>query len=138
MRHLLLEKGLWGLVDGTEVLAEGTLMVNAARCGRCPSEFKVSEPKYVVMYQVLRVPKLACNQLSSRAAAAKGKIAKFGQCRWWIRDSSGKLRGMGSLVDQLYRLDCCALPSEQVKLASSKLESEANLWHQRLGHLSGQ
>ena len=35
-------------------------------------------------------------------------------------------------------LDCKATPSEQVALASSKPESEVNLWHQRLGHLCEQ
>ena len=65
-------------------------------------EFRVSEPKYSVMYQVLHVPKLACNLFSVRAAAAKGNFVKFGQSRCWIRDSSGRLRGMGSLINKLY------------------------------------
>jgi hypothetical protein len=77
-------------------------------------EFRVSEPKYSVMYQVLHVPKLACNLFSVRAAAAKGNFVKFGQSRCWIRDSSGRLRGMGSLINKLYMLDCKATPSEQV------------------------
>ena len=90
-------------------------------------EFRVSEPEYSVMYQVLHVPKLACNLFSVRAAAAKGNFVKFGQSRCWIRDSSGRLRGMGSLINKLYMLDCKATPSEQVALASSKPESEVNL-----------
>ena len=91
--------------------------------------FKVSEPKKSVMYEVLYVPKLACNLFSVRAAASKGK---FGKVRCWIRDSKGILRGMGSLMDKLYQLDCESIIHEQASVASDI--GSADLWHQRLGH----
>ena len=95
--------------------------------------FKVSEPKKSVMYEVLYVPKLACNLFS---AASKGNIVKFGKVRCWIRDSKGILRGMGSLMDKLYQLDCESIIHEQASVTSDI--SSADLWHQRLGHISGQ
>ena len=98
--------------------------------------FKVSEPKKSVMYEVLYVPKLACNLFSVRAAASKGNIVKFGKVRCWIRDSKGILRGMGSLMDKLYQLDCESIIHEQASVASDI--GSADLWHQRLGHISGQ
>ena len=64
--------------------------------------FKVSISKQAVMYNVLLVPKLACNLFS---AAGKGNVIKFGHSRCWIRDQTGKLYVMGSLVDKLYQLD---------------------------------
>lgn len=41
-------------------------------------QFKVSQPKKCVFYQVLYVSKLACNLFSVRAAAEKGNHVKFG------------------------------------------------------------
>lgn len=99
--------------------------------------FKVSEPKKCVMYRVLYVPKLACNLFSVRAAASKGNVVKFGDTKCWIRDSKGILRGMASLVDKLYQLDCEAIPQEHASVVS-ETGSSTNLWHQRLGHLSEQ
>ena len=58
------------------------------------------------MYKVLYVPKLACNLFSVRAAASKGNTVKIGHLKCWIRDRNEKLRGMGSLVDKMYQLDC--------------------------------
>ena len=86
---------------------------------------------------MLYVPKLACNLFSVRAAASKGNIVRFGHSKCWIRDQAGKLRGMGSLVDKLYQLDCEPVISE---CASTVCEegNDLDLWHQRLGHLNGQ
>ena len=82
--------------------------------------------------------KLTCNLFSVRAAAAKGNVVKFGHSRCWIRDSNGKLCGMGSLVDKLYQLDCEPASTEQVSVASAEQGSDVDLWHPRLGHLSEQ
>lgn len=46
--------------------------------------FKASNPKRAVMYDVLYVPKLACNVYSVRAGVHKGNIVKFGRSRCWI------------------------------------------------------
>jgi len=43
-------------------------------------QFKVSQPKRCVIYQVLFAPDLACNLFSVRAEASKGNDVKFG-CR---------------------------------------------------------
>ena len=63
--------------------------------------FKVSQSKKSVMYKVLYVPQLARNLFSVRAAASKGNLIKFGHTHCWIRDSDGKLNGMGTVVDNL-------------------------------------
>jgi len=69
-------------------------------------QFKGSQPKRCVIYQVLYVPDLACNLFSVGVAASKGNDVKFGCTRCWIRDSKGSLYGTGSLIDKLYKLDC--------------------------------
>ncbi len=120
-----------GLGDGRTVEAMGVGNVHVRMV------FKVSEPKRAVLHQVLYVPKLACNLLSVRATAAKGNTVKFGRSKCWIRDGNGKLRGMGSLVDKLYQLDCKPVPMEHVSIASEQ-GNDVDLWHQRLGHLNGQ
>ena len=76
--------------------------------------FKVSEPKQAVMYNILYVPQLACNLFSVRTAASKGNTIKLGHSKCWIRDRNGKLRGMGSLVDKMYQLDCQPVSMECV------------------------
>ena len=48
----------------------------------------------------------------------------------------GKLNGKSSLVDKLYQLDCEHVPVECAMMACE--QSDINLWHQCLGHLSGQ
>ena len=120
-----------GLGDGRTVNAVGIGNVHVNMT------FKVSKPKKAVMYNVLYVPKLACNLFSVRAAAVKGNFVKFGRTRCWIKNEKGELRGMGSLSDKLYRLDCKPLPVEHVSLALEQ-GSQMNLWHQRLGHLNVQ
>ena len=72
-----------------------------------------------------------------RAAAVKGNFAKFIRTRCWIKNEKGKLCGMGSLSDKLYRLDCKPLPAEHISLALEQ-GSQMDLWHQRLGHLDEQ
>ena len=111
------------LVDGRTVEAFGRGNVNLTMV------FKISDPKKVTMCNALYVPKLACNLFSVRAAITKGKTVKFGNTR--CRDRNGRLLGMESFVDKLYRLDC----SEAVA-SGSWIGNKADLWHQRLGHLN--
>ena len=99
--------------------------------------FDDSKPKKSIMYRVLYVPKLACNLFSIRAAVARGNTVKFGTTKCWIQDSKGTLRGMGSLVDKLYQLDCQPIVQEQVSVATHA-DNGTNLWHQRLGHINEQ
>ena len=98
----------------------------------------MSHPKKSIMYKVLYVPQLACNLFSVRAAATKGNFIKFGHSRCWIRDSEGKLNGMGTLIDKLYQLDCEVILSEQVSIATSQKAGGADIWHFRLVHASEQ
>lgn len=68
--------------------------------------FQATESKKEVLYDVLYLPKLTCNLFSVRAAVSKSNAVEFGSQKCCIRDGNGKLRGMGSLVDKLYQLDC--------------------------------
>ena len=120
-----------GLGDGRSVEALGVGDVHLSML------FKVSDPKKAVVHQVLYVPKLACNLFSVRAAASRGNVVKFGQSKCWIRDRDGKLRGMGSLTDKVYQLNCEPLTTEQASPAVEK-RNDVNLWHQRFGHLNTQ
>ena len=88
-----------GLGDKRIVEAEGVGNVHLNML------FKVSDSERAVMYDVLYVPKLACNLFLVRAAARKGNVVKFGRSKCWIRDQSGILYGMGSLAVKLYELD---------------------------------
>ena len=102
-----------GLGDGRSVEALGVGNVHLSMV------FNVSDPKRAVVHQVLYVPKLACNLFSVRAAAAKGNSVKFSHSKCWIRDRNGKLRGMGSLVDKIYHLNCEPATKEEVSAAFS-------------------
>lgn len=119
------------LGDGrtVEAIGSGSIELNMM--------FKSSEPRKSVMHHVLYVPQLACSLFSVRAAASKGNVVQFGDAQCWIRDSKGILRGMGSLVDKLYQLDCEPVMQEQASVAS-ETSSSTDLWHQRLGHLGEQ
>ena len=119
-----------GLGDGRTVEAVGIGKVKVNML------FKMSSPKESTMHDVLYVPKLTCNLFSVRAAAQKGNFIKFGHSKCWIRNQKGKLCGMGSLVDKLYQLDCEHTTIEYACV--SKQMSDIDLWHQRLGHISGQ
>ena len=103
--------------------------------------FKISKSKKCVIYHVPYVPELACNLFSVRAAATKGKHVKFGQSHCWIEDANGKLCGMGSMIDKLYRLNCELATQQHNTKEHAAVISEGNdmdLWHQRLGHLCEQ
>ena len=72
---------------------------------------------------------------SIRAAVAEGKAVEFGPDFCRIRDASGKIRGMGSLGDKLYQLDCEVVTTGYASLAST---ANCNLWHLRLRHVHEQ
>ena len=64
-------------------------------------QFKVSNSKTAAMYNVLHVPKFACNLFFVRAAAKGGNTIKFGQSQCWIRGPKGTLDRMGYLEGKL-------------------------------------
>ena len=119
-----------GLGDGRTVDAVGVRNVHVEMV------FGISKPKKYVICQVLYVPKLTCNLFSVRAAAVKGKYIRFGHTKCWIRDSSENLCGMGSLVDNLYHLDCKPVFMELASIVS-KEHNDLDLWHQWLVHING-
>ena len=121
-----------GLGDGWTVDALGTGNVHL----KMP--FKVSQSKKVIMYNVLYITQLACNLFSVRTAASKGKFIKFGQSRYWIWDTNGKLHGMGTLVDNLYWFDCEAVHTEAANLTTTPEDSSLDVWNFRLWHASEQ
>ena len=100
--------------------------------------FKVSNTKKAVMYDVLHVPKLACNLFSVQEAAKKGNTIKFDQSRCWIRGSKGTLQGMGSLAGKLYHLKCNVITGKENATVVSEDLPDVDLWHQRLGYLNRQ
>lgn len=120
------------------VLGDGKT-VEAVGIGNVPLQmlFKDRNPMHAVLHGVLYVPKLTSNLFSVRAAATKGNTVKFGSSKCWIRDADGRLKGMGSLEGKLYRLDCQSPPSEYAAAASAE-QCDADLWHQRFGHLNEQ
>ena len=87
-------------------------------------QFKVSQPKRCVFYQVLFVPDLACNLFSVRVAASKGNDVKFGRTWCWIQDSIGSLCGTGSLIDKLYKRDYELAATEHSSRQHAALVSE--------------
>ena len=100
--------------------------------------FKVSNSKRAVMYDVLHVPKLACNLFSVRAAAKWENTVKFGQSRCWTRGPKGTLEGMGSLAGKLYHLKCKVVTGEENASMVSEDLPEVDLWHQQLGYFNRQ
>lgn len=95
--------------------------------------FIVSESKKSMMYKVLYVPQLSCNLFSVRAAASKGNLVKFGRSRCWIRDRDKKLCGMGTLENQMYKLDCKVTKPEEAASATTAIkENDLDVWHSAL------
>ena len=117
------------LGDGRVVKALGSGSV------RMNMLFEATESKKAVLYDVLYVPKLTWNLFSVRAAVAKGNAVEFGPRKCCIWDENGKLRGMGSLADKLYQLDCQVVPTADTGYASVASSQGSDLWHQRLGHV---
>jgi hypothetical protein len=112
-------------------------MVEAVGVGNVHLDMLLERPERAVMYNVLYVPKLACNQFSVRAAVSNGNSVKFGDTKCWIRDSKGRLRGTGSLMDKLYQLDCEPVVQQHATVGAH-CQNNVNLWHQRLGHVNEQ
>jgi len=81
------------------------------------------------MYDVLHVPGLKANLFSVRSAAEKNLIIQFEHSRCWLKNKSGKLHATGTHCNKLYYLDTMYL---NYHIASSA--SDADLWHQSLGH----
>ena len=81
-----------------DALSVGDVQVNM--------QIEISKSRKCVIYHVLYVPEVACNLSSVRVAVTRGKFEKFGQSHCWIENANGKLCGMGSMINKLYRLNC--------------------------------
>lgn len=96
---------------------------------------KVSLPgsvvKTVTLHDVLHVPGLTYNLLSISKADKRNKVTTFSENECKIMDLFDNLIAVGRKVGNLYFLDC-ASGDEVCQVVSSN----ANLWHQRFGHLS--
>ena len=77
------------------------------------------------------MPKLTYNLFCVQAVVAKSNAVEFGPNSRCIWDENGKLRGMGSLTDKLYQLDCEVVSTGYASVAQSR----SDLWHQRLGYV---
>ena len=116
------------------VLADDcTVKAQGSGIGYMKMMFDKTSARKAVLYNVLYVPDLKCNLFSIRAAVANGNVVKFGGDKCWLRDANGVLRGMGTLLDKMYQLNCESLRNNQRALVV--VNNEADLWHQRLGHL---
>ena len=113
--------------DGRTVKAQGSGIVYMKMM------FDKTLARKAVLYNVLYVSDLKCNLFSIRAAVANGNLVKFRGDKCWLRDANGVLRGMGTLVGEMYQLNCESLRNNQRALVA--VNNEADLWHQRLGHL---
>ena len=116
------------------VLADDcTVKAQGSGIGYMKMMFDKTSARKAVLYNVLYVPDLKCNLFSIRAAVANGNVVKFGGDKCWLRDANCVLRGMGTLLDKMYQLNCESLRNNQRALVA--VNNEADLWHQRLGHL---
>ena len=115
------------LGDGRTVKSQGSGIVYMKMM------FDKASARKAVLYNVPYVPDVKCNLFSIRAAVANDNIVKFGGDKCWLRDANGVLRGMGTLLDKMYQLNCESLRNNQRALVA--VNNEADLWHQRLGHL---
>ena len=84
---------------------------------------------------VLYVPKLKCNLFSVRAAACEGNVVTFDKTSCKIHNPRRKLRGVGEIVGNLYRLNCNTYQNGVGLMAVESFDF--NVWHQRPGHLDG-
>lgn len=90
------------LEDGRVLKAMGSL------CVQMNILFSGTETKKTDLY-VLCVPKLTCSLFSVRAVVAKETLLTLTLIIVVSWDGNGKLRGMGSLANKLYQLDCQVL-----------------------------
>ena len=97
--------------------------------------FRIGEPRKLKLFDVLYVQKLSYNVFSV-GAAKKGNIVQFGESCCWIRDKHEKLHGVSKRRnDGLYQFCCSSFDKVRASVA---VQCDADLWHQRLGHLAKQ
>ena len=91
------------------------------------------------LQDVLYVPQLGSKLFSVRVVTAKMNTVSFSESSCWIHNNSGDLLAKGILYGKLYRLNCdCEASGSQYAALAGNTVTEADLWHQRLGHVSDQ
>ena len=86
---------------------------------------------------VLYVPNMACILFLIWVIDELGYLATFGRGRCFIWDKRRKVVVTATLEDKMYILDCEPVPCKVASVASVNLW-EADLWHQRVGHINNQ
>lgn len=89
----------------------------------------------VTLNDVLLVPDLGTNLFSVKAATKRGYQVSFDVEKCAITNSSGKKVAFGTMCGNMYKLDCSV--SHQASVAENKIK-DIDLWHRRLGHISGE
>ncbi|KAL5500530.1 hypothetical protein EMCRGX_G012108 [Ephydatia muelleri] len=96
-----------------------------------------------IVKDVLYVPDLTCSLLSVSTLLEKGKEVRFLGKRFTILDHKGKICGQGQRKGRLFFLDGqVMIPKEQAGtveetlVSNAKVQTDLNLWHQRLGHVN--
>lgn len=84
------------------------------------------------IHDVLCVPQLCANLLSVSQIAKTGKTVIFDEngCIIRERDTNGRIVAVGTLVDDVYRLNI-----SNVKILFTSAEDKQILWHRRFGHI---
>lgn len=60
-----------------------------------------------------RLVRKSYREILSGYSERSRNLIRFGHTHCWIRDSDGKLNGMGTVVDKLYQLNCEAVCCEK-------------------------
>lgn len=90
------------------------------------------EPKCIEVNDVLCIPDLTANLLSVSKLAKHGHSTKFFADRCEVRNESGNLLAIGTLIDGLYRLN----GMKQCSYIAVASRDSSETWHRRLGHLN--
>jgi len=115
-------------------------VVEAVGVGEVPLTIVVDgREKEGHLANVLYVPELATNLISVKQIVGRGMQVSFAEDRCSIISSDGEVLGRAQLDGKLYKLQ--TVPSRQDFTAMTAFKSpalEAQLWHERFGHLGMQ
>ncbi|NBX97749.1 hypothetical protein EBQ81_02685, partial [bacterium] len=88
---------------------------------------------------VLYVPELATNLISVKQMLGKGMIVNFAQDRCSIISPNGEVLGMAQLDGKLFKLQTARAACHFTAAVSLRTPAaEAQLWHERFGHMGMQ
>ena len=119
------------LGDGRPVMALGFGRV------RMKMFFVSNTPMDMTFMRVLYVPSLASNLFSVREVTSKGHSVLFEGDTCRIINQRGKVLGEGTEKGTLFLLNCKPYKVECANVVYKPV-NDADLWHQRLGHINDQ